>query len=263
MDLGLKDKTAFVAGASKGLGKAIAYELSKEGALVAICARDMETLLKTAEEIQQKTKNRVFPIRADVSDVREAVNFLKKGIDELGTIHILINNAGGPPASDFLSTDFSAWEEAFRLNLMSAIAMCKTAIPVMQANKWGRIVNITSVAVKQPIDELILSNTIRAGVHGLAKSLSNKFAGDNICINNVCPGYTMTERVENLAKKISENESVPPDIVKTRWCQNIPMKRIGKPEELAAIVAFLASTRASYITGTTIQVDGGFHKGLL
>jgi len=263
MDLGLKNKIAFVAGASKGLGKAIAYELSKEGVLVVICARDIDILSKTAKDIQEKTKNRVIPIQADVSNVNEAVNFLQQGINELGTIHILINNAGGPPASDFLSIEFSEWEKAFRLNLMSAIAMCKTAIPVMQANKWGRIINITSVAVKQPIDELILSNTIRAGVHGLAKSLSNKFASDNICINNVCPGYTMTERVDTLAKNLSKKESISSDIIKARWCKDIPMGRIGNPEELAAMVTFLASTRASYITGTTIQVDGGFHKGIL
>ncbi len=263
MDLGLKDKIALVAASSKGLGKAAAHSLSREGAKVALCGRDPETLDKAAREISSDTGSAVWGHACDVSDPAQATEWVHKAMDHFGGVHILVNNAGGPPPGQFLDFDQQDWENAFRLNLLSTITLSKAALPHMKEQQWGRIINITSVAVKQPIAGLILSNTVRTGVIGLAKSLSNEFARYGVLVNNVCPGYTMTERMKQLAAKTAEKEGVSKEDVIGRWEADIPCGRAGRPEELADLVCFLASERAGYITGVTIQVDGGHVRGTM
>jgi len=263
MDLGLKGRVALVAGGSMGLGRAAALELSREGAKVAIGALDDPHLNGAAERIRRETGGEVLAIPADVSDAEQAKAFVRKAIAHYGTADILVNNAGGPPAADFLDIDETLWEKGFRLNLLSTILMTREVVPVLKAKRWGRIINMTSISVKQPIDGLILSNTVRSGVIGLAKSLSNELAPFNITVNSICPGYTMTDRVRSLARAIAEKEGTTPEAVIGRWEASIPMKRLGTPEEFAALVAFLASDRSGYITGAAIQIDGGWYKGVM
>ncbi|MBZ4660362.1 MAG: family oxidoreductase [Desulfacinum sp.] len=263
MDLGLKGKVAFVAGASQGLGKAVAMELCREGARVAICGLDDPELPKAVEEIRKATGAEVIGVPADVTDADQAKGFIRKGLEHFGTVDILVNNAGGPPSRTFLEVDDDMWYFGIRLNLMSTILMTREAVPVMMEKKWGRIINMTSISVKQPIDGLILSNTVRSGVVGLAKTLSNELAPYNITVNNVCPGYTMTERVRSLAVATAEKEGTTPEEIIARWQSTIPMGRLGTPEEFAALVTFLASERAGYITGASIQIDGGWYKGVM
>jgi 3-oxoacyl-[acyl-carrier protein] reductase len=263
MDLGLKGKAALVAGGSMGLGRAVALELVREGAKVAIGALDDPHLNEAAELIRRETGGEVLAIPVDVSDAKQARAVVRGVIDHFGTIDILVNNAGGPPSADFVEIDETLWEKGFRLNLLSTIMMTREAVPVMKAKGWGRIINMTSISVKQPIDGLILSNTIRSGVIGLAKTLSNELAPFNVTVNNVCPGFTLTDRVRNLAKAMAEKEGTTPEAVIGRWEASIPMKRLGTPEEFAALVAFLASERSGYITGASIQIDGGWYKGVM
>ncbi len=263
MDLGLKDKVAVVAGGSMGLGKAVALELSREGAKVAIGALDDPELPKAAEEIKKETGGEVIAIPVDVTIPEQAKNFVRKAIEHYGTIDILVNNAGGPPAATFLDIDDDLWIFGFKLNLMSTILMTREAVPVMKEKRWGRIINMTSVAVKQPIDGLILSNTMRSGVVGMAKTLSNELAPYNVTVNNVCPGYTMTDRVRKLAEVTAEKEGTTPQEIIKRWESTIPMGRLGTPQEFANLVTFLASERSSYITGASIQIDGGYYKGIM
>ncbi|SMC19567.1 3-oxoacyl-[acyl-carrier protein] reductase [Desulfacinum hydrothermale DSM 13146] len=263
MDLGLRGKVAFVAGASQGLGKAVAMELCREGARVAICGLDDPELPKAVEEIREATGAEIIGVPADVTQAEEAKGFIRKGLEHFGTVDILVNNAGGPPSRTFLEVDDEMWFQGIRLNLMSTIRMTREAVPVMMEKKWGRIINMTSISVKQPIDGLILSNTVRSGVVGLAKTLSNELAPYNITVNNVCPGYTLTERVRSLAAVTAEKEGTTPEEVIARWQSTIPMGRLGTPEEFAALVTFLASERAGYITGASIQIDGGWYKGVM
>lgn len=263
MELGLKGKAALVAGGSMGLGRAVALELAREGASVAIGALDDPHLGEAAELIRRETGSEVLAIPADVSDAAQAKGVVRKTIDHFGTLDILVNNAGGPPSVDFIDIDETLWEKGFRLNLLSTILMTREAVPVMKAKRWGRIINMTSISVKQPIDGLILSNTVRSGVIGLAKSLSNELAPFNVTVNSVCPGYTLTDRVRNLARTTAEKEGTTPEAVIGRWEASIPMKRLGTPEEFAALVAFLASERSGYITGAAIQIDGGWYRGVM
>jgi 3-oxoacyl-[acyl-carrier protein] reductase len=263
MDLGLKGKVAIVAGASMGLGKAAAMELSREGAKIAIGALDDPYLNETVEMIRKETGGEVLSLPTDVSDAEQAKGFVRKAIAHYGTADILVNNAGGPPAADFLDIDETLWEKGFRLNLLSTILMTREVIPVLKAKRWGRIINMTSISVKQPINGLILSNTVRSGVIGLAKTLSTELAPFNVTVNNICPGYTMTERVRKLAIATAEKEGVTPEAVIGRWESEIPMGRLGTPEEFAALVAFIASERSGYITGAAIQIDGGWYKGVM
>lgn len=263
MDLGLRGKVAIVAGGSQGLGKAVATELSREGARVAIGALDDPELPKAVEEIHKATGGDIFGIPVDVTSAEEARNFIRKAVDHFGTVDILVNNAGGPPSKTFLEIDDDLWQQGVRLNLMSTIIMTREALPTMMEKKWGRIINMTSISVKQPLDGLILSNTVRSGVVGLAKTLSTEVATHNVTVNNVCPGYTMTERVRSLSVVVAEKEGTTPEAVIKGWESQVPMGRLGTPEEFAALVAFLASERASYITGASIQIDGGFYKGIM
>lgn len=262
MDLCIKDKVAIVAASSKGLGKAVAFGLAEEGVRLTIFSRGKEALNKTAEEIKSETKAEVLAVIGDVSKPEDVKEIVSHTMNKYGNVHILVNNAGGPPLGDFLNFSLEDWQKALKLNLLSTINLTREVIPYMQNQKWGRIINITSVAVKQPIEGLILSNTSRAGVIGFAKSIANEFAKDNILVNNVCPGRILTERIIHLAEERAKMGMVSTDDIMNSWETDIPIGRIGKPKELADLVVFLASERASYITGVTIQVDGGIVKGI-
>jgi 3-oxoacyl-[acyl-carrier protein] reductase len=263
MDLGLKDKVALVAAASRGLGKAVAREFAQEGAHVAICARAEDVLRATALEIAVDTWGEVFPVVADVTNPEDIQRLVSAAKEHFGQIDILVNNAGGPPTGAFMDFDDEAWEAALRLNLMSTIGLCRAVLPGMRARRWGRIVNMTSASVKQPIDGFILSSTARAGVVAMAKTLANECADEGITVNNVCPGWTLTDRVKSLAERQAAKEGKTVREVVDGYAADIPVHRLGHPEELAALVVFLASERAAYITGTTIQVDGGYVRSLL
>lgn len=263
MDLGIKNKIALVCGASKGLGKAVALGLAREGARLALCSRNKENILTAAAEISKATGVEVLGISADLSKAEEVRGFFKEALDHFGRVDILVTNAGGPPSLPFAEITDAQWRSAFDLTLMSAVILIRECLPLMKEQRFGRIINITSVAVKQPLEGLILSNAIRTGLIGLAKTLSNDFAPDNILINNVCPGVTLTERVKALSGAMAAQKGISPEKVIQDWEAQIPMRRMGRPEELANLVVFLASERASYITGTTTQVDGGYYKGLM
>jgi len=263
MDLGLKGKVALVAAASKGLGKAAALELAREGARVAICARTEATLWAAAADIEGATGGEVLAVVADLSDADDVERLVQTTVDRFGRLDILVTNAGGPPSGYFLDLSDDAWHATVELTLMSAVRLCRAAVPHMRKHGWGRIVNITSVSVKQPIDNLLLSNALRSGVVGLAKTLSNHFAGDGITVNSVCPGWTLTDRVAELFAARARDEGVSVEEAERQVTADIPLGRMGQPEELAALIAFLASERAGYITGTVIQVDGGYVRGLL
>jgi 3-oxoacyl-[acyl-carrier protein] reductase len=263
MDLGLRDRVAIVGASSRGLGKACALELAREGSAVVVCARDAERLAAAAEEIQAVSGVEVLPVPTDLTDAAEIEHLVEEALHRFGRVDVLVTNNGGPPAGDFGEFDDQAWMAAYQLTLMSAVRLIRAVLPTMRAQRWGRIINITSVSVKQPIDNLLLSNVYRPGVVGLAKTLSAQVAVDGITVNNVAPGYTRTDRVLELAADRASRESkVVEDVLEER-AADFPMGRMGEPEELAALVAFLASERAGYITGTTIQVDGGYVRGLL
>lgn len=263
MDLGLRDKGALVAASSRGLGKAIAYELSQEGARVAICARGQEGLEATADEIHQATGAEVFPVVADVSRSDDCQRLVESAQEHFGAVDILVTNAGGPPAGYLLDLQEQDWHAAVELTLMSAVRLIGLVVPSMQERRWGRIINMTSISVKQPIEDLILSNSIRAAVVGMAKTIATQFAAEGVTVNSICPTYTLTERVRNLARARAEREGISYDEVLDAYRNQVPARRLGQPEEIAALVAFLASERAAFITGTTIQVDGGAYRGLL
>lgn len=263
MDLGLRGRVAIVAAASKGLGRAVAEELAREGANVAICSRDAKNLERTAREIETATKARVMWRAVDVSKEKAVGEFVAEAEKELGRIDICVTNSGGPPSHTFAETKPEEWRGAVEQLLMSAVFFARAVLPRMQKRNWGRFITITSSAVKQPVDGLLLSNSVRAAVTGLARTLANEYAPFGITVNNVCPGYTRTARLDGLASSISERSHVKPEEVFTSWAKEIPAGRIGTPEEFAAVVAFLASERASYVNGTSIAVDGGLVRSLL
>ena len=263
MDLGLKEKVAFVAASSRGLGRAVAEELAAEGASLVLCARNAETLSLVSKQIAQTSNVSVFPVVADVSNEEDVAAAVKAGIEKFGRIDILVTNAGGPPAGQFETLSREMWEAATRLTLNSVLELTGAVLPGMKKRQWGRILNITSIAVKQPVDNLMLSNSLRAAVTGFARTLANEVATHGITVNNILPGYTRTERVEELAKAASEREGISPAEASAKWEAEIPMRRLGEPREFAALAAFLVSERASYITGTSIPVDGGWIRSLI
>lgn len=263
MDLGLKGRVAIVAAASTGLGYAVASELAHEGADVAICARTAAALEKAAASIRKATGREVFWQAFDVTHADAVTKFVDAVEKRFGRVDICVTNAGGPPSKKFLDISLDEWRAAIDLNLMSTVFFARQVLPRMRKNKWGRLLTITSVSVKQPIDGLLLSNSIRAAVTGLARTLANEFGADGITVNNVCPGYTLTERLNELGDKLAQGAGVPREKIFERWSQEIPLGRLGRPEEFAAMVAFLASERASYINGASIAVDGGWVKSLL
>lgn len=262
MDLGLKGRVAIVTGSSQGIGKAIALGLSQEGAKVSICARNVRQLTQTAKEIESTTGCEVLAVPTDLAIEDSIRGFVAKTFERFGRIDILINNTGGPPAVAFMQASQRQWREAIDLLLMSIVTACREVIPHMQKRKWGRIVNMTSFVAKQPTDDLVLSNAIRAGVFGLSKTLSNEFAKESILVNAVCPGWTLTKRVEELANTQAKATGKTLKETISGWESQIPLGRLAQPSEIASLAVFLASERASYITGSVIQVDGGVIKGL-
>jgi len=263
MDLGLKGKVALVAASSKGIGRAIAEELAVAGASLILCARGEPELRRTADEIRTSAGVEVLDLVADVSKSAGRTELVAAATGKFGRVDILVNNSGGPPSGPFESFSADAWEAATRLLLTSTVELTRAVLPGMKERRWGRIVNVTSIAAKQPVDGLILSNSLRAAVLGFARTLANEVAPFGITVNNILPGYTKTERVESLARQAAEKRGVPVEASYESWEKEIPMRRLGEPREIAALAAFLASERASYITGGAIAADGGWIRSLL
>ena len=262
MDLGIKGKVALVAGSSKGIGKAIAFGLADEGVNLSIFSRSEDEIKRTASEIKTRFDVDVLASVADVTNKEQVDRMIEETLRKFNGIHILINNAGGPPFGFFEDFESSDWKNSLELNLLSGIYLAKKVTPLMKKRNWGRIVNITSIAVKQPIDGLILSNTSRAGLIGFSKTLSNELAKYNILVNNICPGRIYTDRIKALAERRAAQSGIEYEKAIREMQKDIPLGRIGAPEELAALACFLVSEKASYITGATIQVDGGLLRGL-
>jgi 3-oxoacyl-[acyl-carrier protein] reductase len=262
MDFHLRDRVAVVAAASRGIGYAAALELAREGARVFLCSRDERRAAEAAERIHDETGANVAGIAADVTNGSDVERFVRLTVERVGRVDICVTNAGGPPATTFDNTDIEMFRQAFELNALSAIRLVKLVLPGMRERKWGRIINVTSISVKQPVDGLLLSNTTRAGLTGWAKTVSNEVAADGVTINNVAPGYTLTERQDELAVARGKALGKIKEEMIEMWAAQTPMRRIAGPEEIAAAIAFLASERASYITGVTLQVDGGWTRGL-
>ena len=263
MELGLTGKIALVAAASRGLGRAVAEELAREGAHLLICARGADALRETAESIRAASGVRVVEVVADLSDPADVARVAARALAEFGRVDVLVTNGGGPPAGPFETHSADAWQAAVRQTLMSVVELTRAVLPGMKERRWGRIINVTSIAVKQPVDNLILSNSVRAAVTGFARTLANEVAPFGITVNNVMPGYTRTQRVEELAERNASLKGTSPDAERAVWEGQIPMARLGESTEFAAMVAFLASERASYTTGASIPVDGGWIRGLL
>jgi|ERR1044071_6424586 3-oxoacyl-[acyl-carrier protein] reductase len=262
MDLGMRGRVAIVAAASRGIGYGAALELAREGARVFLCSRDEERAKAAAEQISKETGAEVVGVQADVTKDEDAARFVSLAEERGGRVDILVTNAGGPRAATFEEADLEMYRKAFELNALSAIRLAQLVVPGMRQRRWGRIVNITSISVKQPIMGLLLSNTVRAGLTGWAKTLSAEIAADNVTVNCVAPGYTMTERQEELTEaKAKATGKTKEELMEMRTAE-IPMRRSASVEEIAAAVAFLASERASYITGVTLQVDGGWVRSL-
>ena len=262
MQTGLKDKVVIVSGASQGMGRASAQAFATEGAKVAICARNEAGLKKAADEIRKATGSDVMVQALDVTDPASIVHFVDQVVQRFGRIDVCIANAGGPPAKHFLATTAEDWQLAFHLNFMSVFHFAHEVIPHMQKNKWGRFITITSTSVRQPIPDLVLSTAIRSAVVGLVKSMAIDLGKDGITVNNVAPGYTTTERLNDLAGSRAKASGITTEEIFQHWSADVPLRRLGKPEEIADAIVWLASDRASYITGQTIMVDGGIYKGM-
>lgn len=263
MDLGIKDRVALVAASSQGLGLAVADALAAEGVRLCMCARGEEILRRSALSVRERSGADVFDIAGDLS-VREDIERIVSGcIERFGSIDILVTNCGGPPAGLFEDLDIGDWDQAVRGVLMNVVEMTRLVLTGMKERRWGRILNVTSIAAKQPVANLLLSNSLRAAVTGFAKTLANETAAFGVTVNNILPGYTATERVEELARTLASKEQIAEAEIRARWESEIPMKRLGKPDEFAALAAFLVSERAAYITGSSIAVDGGWIRSLL
>lgn len=263
MDLGIRGKVALVAASSRGLGRAVAEELAAEGCDLVLCARGAAALRATADAIRATATGRVIDVAADLADPDGVRTVVDAAMRELGRVDILVTNTGGPPAGPFESHSREAWDAAVRNNLGSVLELVRAVLPGMKERRWGRIVNVTSIAVKQPVENLILSNAVRAAVTGFARTLANEVAPLGVTVNNVMPGYTATDRVEELAQRNASLKGTTPDAERAVWERQIPMGRLGEPREFGAMVAFLCSARASYTTGASIPVDGGWIRSLL
>jgi 3-oxoacyl-[acyl-carrier protein] reductase len=262
VDLGLKGRGVIVAASSQGIGRAAAEAFAREGAQIAMCARTEAALAEAADAIRRATHAEVYAEALDVTDGPRVQSFVEQVVKQFGRIDVCVANAGGPPAKNFLSISPDEWRKAVDLNFMSVVHLTKAVIPHMQRHRWGRIITITSVTVKQPVAELIMSNAVRAAVVGLVKSLSNEFGKDGILVNNVAPGYTATERLQELAGVRALAAGTSAEQIYQGWAAEIPLRRLGDPKDIADVILWLASERAAYVTGQTILADGGLHRGL-
>lgn len=263
MDLGLKGKVALVVASSRGLGRAVAEELAAEGATLVLCARGDATLQVAAAEIAKRYGAEVLAVAADVGRKGEPERVVREGLARYGKIDIVLTNSGGPPAGPFESLEPAAWEDATRLVLTSVVDFCRAVLPGMKERRWGRILNVTSIAAKQPVDNLMLSNSLRAAVIGFARTLATETAPFGVTVNNLLPGFTRTERMVELSDVTAKKEGITAEQALARFTGSVPMGRMGEPKEFAALAAFLASERASYITGQSMAVDGGWIRALL
>ena len=262
MDLGIKGRVAIVAASSQGIGLAAAEAFAAEGCRVAMCARNQQTLQAAADKIRSKHSAEIFTEAFDVTDAAAVARFVGTIAAKFGSVDICVTNAGGPPAKGFLAASLEDWKKAIEANFLSTVYFAREVIPHMQRKKWGRIITITSITTKQPVADLVLSNAVRAAVVGLVKSLANEFGKDGILVNNVGPGFTATDRLKELAKARSAASGKLEKEFLDGWAADAPLKRLGQPHELAETIVWLASERASYITGQTVLVDGGMYKGL-
>jgi 3-oxoacyl-[acyl-carrier protein] reductase len=262
VDLGLTGRAAAVAASSRGLGRATARALAAEGASVALCGRDEAQVREAAAQIANETGARTLAVRADVGVAADCRSFVARAADAFGRLDVLVTNTGGPSPGAFEAVEDEEWERAFRVTLANVVHLVKAAVPHMRRGRWGRIVNIASLSARQPVDGLVLSNSFRPAILGLAKTLSNELGKDGILVNTVCPGYTRTGRLDEVAEARARATGVTPAQVIEALGQSVPLRRIAEPEELAAVVVFLCSERASFVTGATIPVDGGATRGL-
>jgi 3-oxoacyl-[acyl-carrier protein] reductase len=266
MDLGLGGRVAIVCAASGGLGKAAAAGFVREGSHVVICSRDRDRIEAAAQEIRLAAADpsvRVLPLVADLSKAADIAAFVSQAVREFGRVDILVTNAGGPPVGDFPDLDDAAWEKGVDLTLMSTVRCIREVLPHMLRQRWGRIINITSIAARQPINDLIISSTLRPGILGLAKVLANQHAKEGILINNLTPGFIFTDRQRQIASTRAAKRGITAEQYVAEVVRDIPAGRFGDPAELAHVIVFLGSEKSSYVTGTTIAVDGGLSKGLL
>jgi 3-oxoacyl-[acyl-carrier protein] reductase len=263
MELGLKGRVAAVAAASRGLGRATARALAAEGVSVGLCGRDAARIQEAAATISQETGSRTLAVVADVGRGEDCARFVEETVRAFGRLDILVTNTGGPRPGGFEGVGPADWETAFRVTLANVVHLVGAAVPHMKRNGWGRIVNITSLSTKQPIEGLVLSNAFRPAIAGLAKTLAGELGPHGILVNSVCPGYTRTDRLEELANVRAQAAGSTPEAILSKLVESVPLGRVAEPEEFAAVVAFLCSERASFVTGATIPVDGGACRGLL
>jgi 3-oxoacyl-[acyl-carrier protein] reductase len=263
MDLGLRGRVAIVAAASKGLGRAVAEELAREGAEIAICARTAAELEKAATQIKAAGGREVFWKSVDVGKAEDVARFVREVDERFGRVDICVTNTGGPPSKLFSATTNEDWRVWTDQLLMSTVYFAQETLPRMQKNQWGRFLTITSYSVKQPVEGLLLSNSLRAGVTGLVRTLANEYGAHGITVNNICPGYTRTDRLDDLAGMMANRTGATPEEVFAGWKKLIPAGRLGRPEEFAAVVTFLASEKASYVNGVSLTIDGGTTRSLL
>ena len=263
MDLGLKGKRALVTAASMGIGRACALELARNGADVAICARGEDALEAARRQIAEESGRRVVAVPTDLAFGAQIEELVSRTVTELGGLDVLVTNAGGPPSGVFMDFDDETWMKVVSLNLMSVVRLNRLAVDQMRKAGSGSIVNLTSVSVKEPLKGLVLSNAVRAAVVGLSKTLANELGPDGIRVNVVCPGFTATDRMKELVAARAEREGKAESEVAAGMYASVPLGAFGEPSDVARMVAFLASDAARYVTGVTVQVDGGFVKGLL